>query len=156
MSNTNLNQKKKEKKKKRKEEAMREGKKKKKKKKKKRRRQRTGRRRKKKGQRPGGRGKKVKKSNIWTKPMCKCTRVYWVFLSIKQSHFLLSVFFSFWRENFLVSLRRKHLGPIIYFPSSLVNQIHSKKVFLFIFSPKFFIYPISPPYKHTLNDKKID
>ena len=30
------------------------------------------------------------------------------------------------------------------------NQIHSKKVFLLIFSPKFFIHLISPPNKHAL------
>ena len=43
------------------------------------------------------------------------------------------------------------LGPTIYFLSSPPNQTHSKKVFLPIFSPKFLIYPISPPNKHTLN-----
>ena len=35
---------------------------------------------------------KVKKSNVWTKPMCKCTRA---FLSIKQLYFLSSVFSPF-------------------------------------------------------------
>ena len=79
--------------------------------------------------------------------MCKCT---WVFSSIKQSHFLPLVFFSFWRENFLVSPERKYLGPTIYFPSSPPNQTDSKKVFLPIFFPKFSIHSISPPNKHTL------
>ena len=37
------------------------------------------------------------------------------------------------------------------FSSFPPNQTHSKKVF-FIFSPKFFIYPISPQNKDTLND----
>ena len=81
--------------------------------------------------------------------MCKCT---WTFLSIKQPHFLSSVFSLFWRENFLVSPRRKHPSPIISFPFSPPNQTHSKKVFIHIFSPKFSIDPISPPNKYTLND----
>ena len=61
------------------------------------------------------------------------------------------VFSLFWRENILVGSERKHLGPTIYFPSFLSNQTHSKKVFFFIFSPKFFIHHVSPPNKHTLS-----
>ena len=52
-----------------------------------------------------------------------------------------SVFSPFWRENILVGLGRKHLGTTIYFPSSLPNQTHTKKVFLPIFSPKFSVHP---------------
>ena len=63
-----------------------------------------------------------------------------------------SVFSSFWGENILVGPGRKCLGPTIYFPSFLPNQTHSKKVILPIFSPKFSIYPISPPNKHTLRE----
>ena len=59
-----------------------------------------------------------------------------------------SVFSPFWKENILVGLGRKYLGPIIYFLSSPPNQTHSKKVFLSIFSPKFSIHHISPPNKH--------
>ena len=57
---------------------------------------------------------KRKKEELDKLHMCKCT---WTFLSIKQSYFLTSIFSPFWRENFLVGLGRKHLGPIIYFPS---------------------------------------
>ena len=46
---------------------------------------------------------------------------------------------------------KKHPVLTIYFPLFPPNQTHSKKVF-FIFSPKFFIYPISPQNKDTLND----
>ena len=52
--------------------------------------------------------------------------------------------------NFLSILRRKHLDPPIYFPSSPPNQTHSKKVFLPIFFRKFSIHPISPLNKHIL------
>ena len=40
------------------------------------------------------------------------------------------------------------MSLIIYFPSSLFNQIHFKKVFLSIFSPKFSIHHISTPNKY--------
>ena len=59
------------------------------------------------------------------------------------------VFSPFWRE-LLVGLGRKHLGPTIYFPSSLPNQTHSKKVFLPIFFLKFSIHPVSPLNRYTL------
>ena len=62
--------------------------------------------------------------------------------------FFFSVFFPFWRKKLLVGQERKHLGPIIYFPSSPPNQTHSKKIFLPIFSSKFSIHPISPRNKH--------
>ena len=64
-----------------------------------------------------------------------------------------SVFSPFQRENILVGLGRKHLCPTTYFPSSLSNQTHTKKVFLPIFSPKFSIHLISPPNKHTLRER---
>ena len=89
--------------------------------------------------------KKKKKKNELS--MCKCTLAI---LSIKQPDFLPLVFSPFWRENFLVGSGRKRLNPIIYFPFSLSNQTHSKKVFLPIFSPKFSIHPISSLNKHTL------
>ena len=79
--------------------------------------------------------------------MCKCTLAI---LSIKQPDFLPLVFSPFWGENFLVGSGRKRLNPIIYFPFSLSNQTHSKKVFLPIFFPKFSIHPISSLNKHTL------
>ena len=77
--------------------------------------------------------------------LCKCT---WAFLSIKQPHFFPSIFSSFWGENFLVSPGRKQSNSI-YFPFSSPNQAHFKKVFLPIFSLKFFIHLTSPPNKHT-------
>ena len=73
------------------------------------------------------RRKKKKKGNL--KKTC-----IWAFLSIKKK------FIPFIFLPILVGLERKHLSPIIYFPSSLSNQIYSKKVFLPIFSPKFSIH----------------
>ena len=64
--------------------------------------------------------------------MCKCK-----FSSIKRPHFLPSVFSPFWGENILVGPRRKNPDPTIYFPSSSLNQIHSKK-FSFPFSLRNF------------------
>ena len=60
--------------------------------------------------------------------------------------------------NFLSILERTLFGgprektprPTIYFPSSLSNQTHSKKVFIPIFFPKFFFHLTSPPNKYTL------
>ena len=101
-----------------------------------------------KAQKNKGKGKKKKKKKKGRQlSMCKCT---WTFLSIKQPHFLSSVFSLFWRENFLVSPSRIHPNPIISFPFSPPNQTHSKKVFIHIFSPKFSIHPILPPNKLTL------
>ena len=51
-----------------------------------------------------------------------------------------SVFSPFWRENILAGPGRKYMGLTIYSPSFPPNQIHSKKVFLPIFFPKFFVY----------------
>ena len=62
-----------------------------------------------------------------------------------------SVFSPFWGENILVGPRREYLDSTIYFPFSLPNQSHSKKVFLPIFSPKFSLHLVSPLNKHTLN-----
>ena len=75
-----------------------------------------------------------------------------VFLEAHFRSFFLSVFSLFWRENFLMGQKEKHLSSTIYFPSSPLNQTHSKKVFLPIFSSKFSIIPISLPNKHTLRD----
>ena len=83
----------------------------------------------------------------WTNPLCTCTRV---FLANQLLHFLLSSFLSILGKKILVVLGRKHSDPTIYFPFSLPNQTHSKKVFLSIFSPIFSIHLILPPNKHTL------
>ena len=72
-----------------------------------------------------------------------------IFYNLEKMH-PYPVLSLFWEENILVSLRRKHLSPTIYFPSSPSNQTHSKKVFLPIFFLKFSIHPISPQKNHTL------
>ena len=93
-----------------------------------------------------GKIKEKKKPTRWRwNPMWR------VFLEVHFMSFLLSVFYLFWRENFFVDLRRKHIGPIIYFSFSLSNQTYSKKKFLLIFFSKFSIHHISPPNKHTLD-----
>ena len=68
----------------------------------------------------------------------------WVFLFIKQLHFLPSIFSPFWKENFLVSLKRKHSNPTIYFLSFTPIQTHSKKIF-FPFSLQNFSSPLFHP-----------
>ena len=102
---------------------------------------------KKKRQLPGGK-KKGEEEQCMDKAH---VQVHKAFLSIKQPHFLPLVFSLFLGKNFLIGSGRKHLDPTIYFPFSPLNQTHSKNVFLPIFSSKFFIYPISPPNKHTLS-----
>ena len=89
---------------------------------------------------------KEKKSTRW-----RWSPTWAVFLEAHFMSFPLLVFSLFLGENFLVGLRRKHFDPIIYFPSFSPNQIHFKKVFLPIISPKFFIHLISPSNKHILN-----
>ena len=84
-------------------------------------------------------------------------KLVWKKKQIGHGHFcplnshIFSLQFSlyFGEKTFLVISEKKHLGPIIYFLFSTLNQTHSKNVFLLIFSPKFFIHPISPPNKHT-------
>ena len=97
----------------------------------------TSRRKEKKGQHLGGRKKKKsEKSNVRTKPMCKCIRT---FLSIKHPHFFPSIFSPFWREKFLVGPERKHLDLTIYFPLfSLHPTKHTPKKFSFPFSLQSF------------------
>ena len=68
------------------------------------------------------REKKKKKKGNGQLSICKCT---WVFLSIKQHHFLFSVFSPFWKENVLMVLEKKHPGLTIYFPFSPSNQWRS-------------------------------
>ena len=68
----------------------------------------------------------VKKKTNWT----------WAFLSIKQPHFLPLVFSLFWRENFLVGLRRKYLNSIIYFLSPDPTK-HTQKSF-----PSHFLFKV--------------
>ena len=72
-----------------------------------------------------------------------------IFYNLEKMH-PYPVLSLFWEENILVGLRRKHLSPTIYFPSSPSNQTHSKKVFFPIFFLKFSIHPISPQKNHTL------
>ena len=77
------------------------------------------------------RKKKRKKLLTWTKPMYKCT---WTFSSIKQLHFLLSIFFQFWGENFLLGLERKHSDPTTKFstlPPKFLSLNFSLLNFLF-------------------------
>ena len=62
--------------------------------------------------------KRKKRKELDELPICKCI---WTFLSIKKPLFLPSVFSTFWSENFLVGLERKHLSPTIYFHSSPLN-----------------------------------
>ena len=81
------------------------------------------------------RGKEKRKKRKLGQAMFKCTQT---FSSIKHIHFFPSIFSSFWRENFLIDLERKHQNPTIYFPFFLPNQTHSKLIFLPIFSSKFF------------------
>ena len=57
----------------------------------------------------------------------------------KRKKLSLLSFFSILEKKFVGGSREKTLNPTIYFPSFLLNQTHFKKVFLFIFSPKFFI-----------------
>ena len=70
-----------------------------------------------------------------------------IFVNKEKIH-LHSVFSPFWDKNILVGPEKKHLGSTIYFHSLPSNQIHSKKVFVPIFSLKFFIHSVSPPNKH--------
>ena len=86
--------------------------------------------------------KKKKKSNGLDKHMCICTGHFY-HLPIK--FFLISLL------SILMGPRRKHPGPINFFSLSPSYQTSIKKVILPIFSPKFYIYLISPPNKHTLN-----
>ena len=67
---------------------------------------------------------------------------------------ILRVFSLHFGENFLVSHERKYLSPIIYFSSSLLNQTHSKKIFLSILSPKICILSVTPPIKRTQAEPK--
>ena len=96
--------------------------------------------------------KKKKKRKKEKKRGIGCT---WAFLSIKQHHFLLLDFSPIWEENFLVGQGRKHLSPIIYFPSSPLNQTHSKK-FSFPFSLQSFLSTLFHLLinKHTLSRQK--
>ena len=77
----------------------------------------------------------------WMKPMCNCT---WA--SRNDVQFFPLVFSLFWRENFFVGTHGSY--HLFSFLPTQPNIL--KKVFLSIFSPKFFIHLISPPNKHTL------
>ena len=90
--------------------------------------------------------KKKKKSNELDKLMSKCTWAFSSFIyQIPPTQF--SLHFG---ENILVGLGRKHSSPTNFFLSPPSNQTPTKKVLFPIFSPKFFIHPISPLNKHTL------
>ena len=96
------------------------------------------------------RTKKKKKKRPTRRSPCALALLHiGIFYNLEKMH-PYPVLSLFWEENILVSLRRKHLSPTIYFPSSPSNQTHSKKVFLPIFFLKFSIHPISPQKNHTL------
>ena len=89
-------------------------------------------------QRPRGRKKKtMKKSNVWTKLMCKCTKA---FLSIKQSHFLPSVFSPFWGEKLFGGFGEKTHGPYHLFSFLLTQPNKLQKSF-----PSHFLFKVFPP-----------
>ena len=60
-------------------------------------------------------------------------------------------FLSIFGRKLFDGHKKKTHGPTIYFPFSPVNQTHSKKIYLPIFFPKFFIHLVSPPNKHTFS-----
>ena len=71
------------------------------------------------------------------KPMCKCTRA---FLSIKQPHFLPSIFFPFWGELFggpgKKTLGSQHLFSSLFTqPNTLQENFH----FHFLSKKKFYL-----------------
>ena len=71
------------------------------------------------------------------KPMCKCISA---FLSIKQPHFLPSVFFLFWGELFGGPGKKTHVSQLLF--SSLFTQPNTlQKNFHFHFLSKKKIYP---------------
>ena len=77
------------------------------------------------GQEKRKKKKEKERGNMPTHSQGKKKKNYtWAFLSIKQPHFLHSVFFLFWGKKILVAPRRKHPDPTIYFPSSPPNQTH--------------------------------
>ena len=84
-------------------------------------------------------------------PMCKCT---WTFLSIKQLHFLPSVFSLIWGENFGEKTfwwargEKTRALPFIFFPPHPIK--HTPKSFPSYFLSKVFHPLYSPPNKHTL------
>ena len=71
-----------------------------------------------------------KKSNGLDMPMCKCT---WAFLSSIDQ--IPPIFSLFQKENILVCLKRKHLGPTNFFPPPTK---HPQKKFFFPFSLQSF------------------
>ena len=89
-------------------------------------------------QRPRGRKKKtMKKSNVWTKLMCKCTKA---FLSIKQSHFLPSVFSPFLGEKLFGGSGEKTHGPYHLFSFLFTQPNTLQKNF-----PSHFLFKVFPP-----------
>ena len=88
--------------------------------------------------------------------MCEQKQCEWNPCAIVHGHFhpkMMSNFYLqfslFWKENFFVGRERKYL--VYHLLSFLLTQPNTLKKVLFpIFSPKFFIYPISPQNKHTL------
>ena len=94
-------------------------------------------------------GKKKKKEKRKERN-CPCVSAQ-TFLSIKEPHFLPSVFSPFCDEKFLVGPGRKHPSPpFIFLSPHSTKHILKKFLFLFFF-PKFFIHLVSPPNKHTFS-----
>ena len=67
------------------------------------------------------RRKKIKV--IWRS---SCADAHGHFCQLRQKIYYHLVFFLFWKENILMSLKRKHMNLIIYFSSFLPNQTRFK------------------------------
>ena len=93
---------------------------------------------------------KKKKKRVGRIPMCKST---WAFLSIKQSHFLLSFFSLIWGENFLVGQGRKHLtSPFIFlppYPTKHISKIFPCHFLSKVFHPPYFTFKQTDPKGHA-------
>ena len=94
--------------------------------------------------------KEKKKKRVGRIPMCKST---WAFLSIKQSHFLLSFFSLIWGENFLVGQGRKHLtSPFIFlppYPTKHISKIFPCHFLSKVFHPPYFTFKQTDPKGHA-------
>ena len=94
--------------------------------------------------------KRKKKATYWMKPMHLHMGIFVIYLS-NSPHSA----FSHFGENFLASIRRKHLTPTnIFLSLSLFQPNTLQKVFFPHFlSFFFFIFPKIHSTKHTLNVK---
>ena len=82
--------------------------------------------------------KEKKEATDWTSP-CASTHGYFHHLPIK---FLSLSFLLILKRKYFVGSREKTPGPYQFFFLSSPNQTLAKKVFIFIFFPKFF-FPFS-------------